>query len=779
MSTLTTFDSTKEALQDVLRSIGQGKTQLPDFQREWVWDDEHVRSLLASISLAYPIGAVMMLQTGGESIKFKPRLVEGVGIDQLPPPERLIMDGQQRLTSLYQALMSGKPVQTRDIRKASIKRWYYLQIDKALSSSDRDEAVVGLPEDRKVRNFRGEVTADYSTLDKECAAGMLPLHLIFDVGGLTGWQMRYLQMDAANLSQRMERWNQLVLSVVQQLQQYQVPLIILRKETPKVGVCQVFEKVNTGGVPLTVFELLTATFAAEDFNLRKDWEERRKRLAKYPVLAKLESSDFLQAVSLLATFTKRKAAVSAGNKAADAPGISCKREQILKLDLVDYKQWADQATTGFERAAKFLHGQKVFAARDLPYRTQITPLAAILTTLDYKAENDGAKQMIARWYWSGVFGELYGSAIETRFAKDLPEVVTWVEGGAEPSTVTEANFVAKRLLTLRTRNSAAYKGLYALLLRDGGLDFRTGDPVEAQMYFDDKIDIHHIFPEIWCCNNGKDRKLYDCIVNKAPLSARTNRMIGGHAPSLYLPRLQKNAGIDTVRMDSILSSHVVDAAALRTDDFEGFFKARESALLQRIERALGKPVATGVDLPIEEIEAGGQDADIDSAEEEDLTENVAPSNRRARNELTPTQTLYLEFFTGLKEFCHSQGAGLTLREPAPQHWLTCGIGRTGFLISLTASTTKRRVGCEIYIQGPRAKSAFKLLELDKSAIEQVTGPLQWMELPEGQDSRILLVHEQVNVRDKATWETTYRWLKDKGELFHMTFSPRIRDLNLI
>src|SRR5947207_9516444 len=103
MHSITMFDSTPEALLDLLRSIREGKTQLPDFQRGWVWDDEHIRSLLASVSMSYPIGAVMVLQTGNPAVRFKPRTVEGVVLDPSPEPERLILDGQQRLTSLFQA----------------------------------------------------------------------------------------------------------------------------------------------------------------------------------------------------------------------------------------------------------------------------------------------------------------------------------------------------------------------------------------------------------------------------------------------------------------------------------------------------------------------------------------------------------------------------------------------------------------------------------------------------------------------------------------------------
>jgi len=153
---MTSFSSDKEALVDLLGSIHRGKTQLPDFQRGWVWDDEHIRGLLASITLSFPIGAVMMLETGGKSVRFKPRVVEGVTLTQPVEPERLILDGQQRLTSLYRALYASNVVDTMDQRKNKIRRWYYLDIQRGLDPAiDRADAIVALPDDRIVRNFRG------------------------------------------------------------------------------------------------------------------------------------------------------------------------------------------------------------------------------------------------------------------------------------------------------------------------------------------------------------------------------------------------------------------------------------------------------------------------------------------------------------------------------------------------------------------------------------------------------------------------------------------------
>jgi len=134
-----------------------------------------------------------MLQTGGKDVRFKPRLVEGVNVNNTSFPERLILDGQQRLTSLFLSLYSNRSVETKDVRGNPIKRWYYLDIAKALSANgDREDAIAGLPVDRKIRDFRGEIVADYSTPEKECSAELLPLPLVFDTPGLTTWQMLYL-----------------------------------------------------------------------------------------------------------------------------------------------------------------------------------------------------------------------------------------------------------------------------------------------------------------------------------------------------------------------------------------------------------------------------------------------------------------------------------------------------------------------------------------------------------------------------------------------------------
>ena len=588
---VTTYGIEKESLNGMLTEAADGSTQLPDFQRGWVWDDDHIRSLLASISLGYPIGAVMMLRAGGETVRFKQRHLEGA-----PPPgdreaERLILDGQQRLTSLFQSLRLDRPVLTRDQRGRTIKRWYYIDMQMALDNNgDREEAVVSLPEERQVKRFGRDVLEDYSTAEREYEAMLFPLSQVFDSRKWRVGFERFWGYDEAKI----ELWNEFDEGIVTRFEQYQVPVIELGKDTPKEAVCQVFEKVNTGGVTLTVFELLTATFAADDFELRLDWELRERAIHSHSILAGVSNTDFIQAVTLLATLERRNAAIGNGTDEDRAPGIGCKRPDMLRLGLGEYQRWADPLMQGFESAARFLHSQHLYDARFLPYGSQLIPLAAILTVLDRDWEPHAAREKLARWYWCGVLGELYGGAIENRFTHDLPEVLSWIrDGGPEPGTIYDAEFAPARLLTLRTRNSAAYKGLYALLLREGARDWMTGEESSIQSYFDESIDIHHVFPQKWCREQGVEPARCDSIINKTPLTARTNRSrkIGGDAPSEYLERIES----DEVPRDVLagyLQSHLIDPGHMWSDDFRQYFSARQSALLDRIRTVMGKQIAS-------------------------------------------------------------------------------------------------------------------------------------------------------------------------------------------
>src|SRR5258708_3574917 len=164
-----TFQTNPFDLNKLLDDCHHGIIQLPDFQRSWVWDEDRIKSLIASVPRAFPVGALMSLETGGP-VNFKPRPVEGAPADaKTVPPQLLLLDGQQRMTSLYQVTLRSKVVETVTPKKKKVKRWFYIDIGKALDPSvDREEAIIGVPEDRIIRtDFGREVVLDLSTPEQE------------------------------------------------------------------------------------------------------------------------------------------------------------------------------------------------------------------------------------------------------------------------------------------------------------------------------------------------------------------------------------------------------------------------------------------------------------------------------------------------------------------------------------------------------------------------------------------------------------------------------------
>jgi hypothetical protein len=609
-----TFDSTKLNLSELLNDVASGKLQLPEFQRGWVWDDNHIRDLIASITVGFPIGAIMLMETGGE-VRFKARPVEGVETTE-EEPEHLILDGQQRLTSMFQSLRSGKVVRTRDERKRELERWYYLSIRDVLDGTkELIDAVRSIPGDKVTRkDFGRKIDEDYSTEEREFEHFLFPLTRAFEPNP---WKRSFLKYHGHD-SNVIDMWDAFEEQVLDSLKTYQLPVITLKKQTPREAVCLVFEKVNTGGVALNVFELLTATFAAEEagFNLRDDWEERRARMLEgagqspaKSVLGGVQATDFLQAVTLLATRERRETQREAGD--AEPPAVSCKRRDILKLTKADYDRWAGVVADAFVQAARFLHGEHVFDRKFIPYQTQLVPLTAIIATYGDRWQDHGPREKLRRWYWCGVFGELYGSSTETRFANDLVDMLAWLTGDEElPRTVVDANLSPERLERLRTRNSAAYRGIYVLLLREGARDWRTGELSDIQNYHGESIDIHHVFPRKWCGNNDVPERVANSIINKTPLTSTTNRIVGGDAPSSYLPKLEAKSGSAADDVDDYLRSHLIDPVSLRSDEFVQFYEQRKQALLTKIGDVMGKGLQSDATDVFTEDEPADEDDEV-------------------------------------------------------------------------------------------------------------------------------------------------------------------------
>jgi hypothetical protein len=619
------FQTPQYRLSKLLDQLCDGTIQLPDFQRGYKWDEERIRALLVTVTLGHPLGVLMLLQTANDQVRFKPKPIEGA-----PPqaaaaePDLLLLDGQQRLTSLYQSLTGDGIVETQDSRKKQVQRRFYIDIEHSVGDlARRDDSVVALPGDGIERaNFGKDIRLDVSTPDKERQHGYFPFRLIYDQPGLLDWLWKFPGAvgDTAERTTLIQRFQAEILTP---MQSYGIPAIELDKATTKGAVATVFEKVNTGGLALNVFELLTATFAGDaeyfaehgdDFRLNDDWQLTEKVIAAHPVLGGIRNTDFLQAVTLLVT--------------AHGPSFtSARKEDVLRLELGQYLAWADQVREALVWVAQFLHDEHIHRARDIPYPTQLVPLAVIRVILGEDADVYGVRSRLRQWFWCGILGELYGGATETRFARDVDQVPDWAtqpthgDSGAQvPVTVSGATFAESRLLSLRTRQSAAYKGLHALLMATGAMDWRFHKKFDHTQYVTLDVDVHHVFPRKWCDDNRIAPALRESIVNKTPLAAKTNRLVGGASPAVYLPKLEASAGITAPQLDAIVGVHLIDTDALRAADFDRFFLARRQALLELVEQAMGKRAQRDVDA--NELTGGDEAPEAFAAEPDDPPESA-------------------------------------------------------------------------------------------------------------------------------------------------------------
>lgn len=237
MAAPTPFDISTQKLRQLLEELHDGSIQVPEFQRQMISDDDGIKLLLASVSLSYPIGAVKLLEAGSSDVRFDARLLSGAPTSSTEP-RRLLLDGQHRLTVLYQVLASGQVVPTQDEHKQPIRRWYYLDTNAALDpDADRDDAIISVPDNRRVRT-QPDSELDVSTVELEWDQCLFPLRLVF--GGDSAarrWQRGFAEHgaveEAAARAQLMERFESQVLAA---FADYLVPTFIVGTEWTRWAV---------------------------------------------------------------------------------------------------------------------------------------------------------------------------------------------------------------------------------------------------------------------------------------------------------------------------------------------------------------------------------------------------------------------------------------------------------------------------------------------------------------------------------------------------------------
>lgn len=591
------FSTPSYGLSDLIARVDRGDIQLPDFQREYLWDEDRIRALLVTVLRGYPMGALLALDTRNEKMRFRPRPIAGApntGRD----PGLLLLDGQQRLTSLYHAMGDADrgQVRTRDFRGKAVVRKYFVDVAKAVEEDILpDEAVFAVDENGSVASHFGpDHVAVLEDRDAVIAAGCVPVSaLLTEEGADLLFAMVEHQSDAGLDSAQLAAFNNRVLRTVAA---YATPMIRLARETENAGIGSVFAQANSLGLQMDVVDLLTSVFASEDpeFRLDEHWRGIAKQLRTYPALRGVDRNLFLSAVALYVTAGK----VHPGGQ----------REDILQLTLSEYLDASAVLEVTFQEVGEFLTQRCIVDLDQVPYTRQIVPLAVILARLSQvpgalSAQDSWDK--INQWFWCGIFGELYGSsAVSLRAARDVGEVVDWVlddSVGAAPAddrepkaprvpqTVRDARFSESRLLSAG-EDSAVFRAFFALLMAQGARDWRTGMRFDRSSVGQLQPGFYRIFPAAWCARHRVDEVLAESVLNRTPIGKRTEVVLDGFSPDRYLARVQSKSLMDDAEFDEVLASHNLDVKLLRQARFADFLAERRERFIRVVEHAMGKKV---------------------------------------------------------------------------------------------------------------------------------------------------------------------------------------------
>ncbi|MEU5198905.1 DUF262 domain-containing protein [Streptomyces scabiei] len=563
------FQATPQQLSNVVTRIRSGDIALPDFQRDFVWDSSKTEELIQSIISEFPVGTLLFWKQGSESL-FASRNFEGAPPLGDKKPVDLVLDGQQRLTALYQALTG-----TGDER-------FYLKVDEFIENSSGrifdfhevkfDRAIISVP------------VATNQTQEKRNSEILTPAHFpVAEVSSFDDWLDEYVEVlneSDPGIDQKATKslYRKMRDKYVIPLRSYGLPVVTLPETTPIEAVCTIFETLNRTGKPLGPFELLTARYFPQGVYLRDDWEEAQ---SSYKTLVdfSIDPYNVLQAVCLR------------------AHGSAQRSDVLKKLEAGDIKEHWNPVIKGFAGVLDMLQADcGLVAPKWLPYGKLLIPMAAAWPEISALDPLDRASSYarLQKFYWCSVFTTNYDQGANSQVGADYARLRTWAVSGAgdPPEAVQDLPISAATFRTASVRRKALYSGLMSLLVTSRAEDFHTGQAMTPHRVSESKIDSHHIFPKAYLKRQGSEESS-ELVLNRSLIDAETNRIIKDRAPSVYLAEMAETYGADKLR--SVLASHAIgsdDSSAVIRDDYEAFLGERLEIVVKMVERVTGRQLTT-------------------------------------------------------------------------------------------------------------------------------------------------------------------------------------------
>lgn len=514
---------------DLIAKIEQGLIKIPAFQREFVWPMDKTLFLLDSISRRYPIGTFLFWQ----SSDFINALRNIGNLDLADPPSgfpvQYVLDGQQRITSLYAALSS-----------AYIDRRLY-RICADLDSIEQSEEIFF---DRESDGERYILLSDLLGND-------------------------YGPLFSSLTHTRQRRFNDIRTTFLN------YPFSVTLVEGGNLDiVCDLFERINNTGVELSVFDLLVArTWSPKEedggFDLRAAYDELIMDLEK------VDFNDIPESViaQLAGALTKN----------------DCTRKAILDIDREEMREAWPTLVDSLRSAVDFVRKRlRITTSRLLPYPSLLVPLSYFFFRNEMRNPNGDQSNWLMRYFYLNGFSWRLSSGTQSKLTEDLQIIDSWAGGEATVFNVSvSVTFEDIRETPLQPGN-AYCKSLLCLLSAKKPLDFRDGSDVLLQGSFLQRANsrqFHHIFPKAYMRGKAGSENV-NSIANIALIPADLNLRIGTQPPSRYLAKF-----IDAnPKWASTLDSHAIESTAedaLHSDDFQSFIEHRSHSLAELANSAIG------------------------------------------------------------------------------------------------------------------------------------------------------------------------------------------------
>lgn len=514
----------------LINNIENGKIKIPQFQRDFVWTLQRSSELLDSVVKGYPIGTFIFWITHDRL-----RSVKELGKIKLPPAKKgeavsFVLDGQQRLTSLFAAFKGQKIVHDNGER------------------SDFSEIYINLK--------AGESEANVITDVRE-----LPERTFIGLRDLLYGNLKYLNTFPEVHHARID-------DCKRRIEAYDFPIIEVQNIPIDVAT-EIFTRINVGGKPLTVFEIMVAkTYDEKDgFDLSEKYSDLIERLD--PIGFETISNQTI--LQLIALILKK----------------DCKRQTILKLEKDEFiKTWPD-AIDSVEKAIEYFQNvMRIPRSQLLPYLALIVPFAYFFyhsskkPTLEQRGE-------LEDFFWRCSLGGRYSSSVDSKLGQDINRIETILNG--ESPVYDWSIDISPEFLVENGRFNAGrsfIKAILCVMAYQRPLSFCDNSVVNISNNWlkqANSKNYHHYFPRAFLKKAGVSEDKVNNIVNITIVDDYLNkREIGAKCPSKYMTEFQdKNPNLaDT--MKTHLIGDLQDFGIL-DDDYKVFIHKRSIAISEQLK----------------------------------------------------------------------------------------------------------------------------------------------------------------------------------------------------